>query len=422
MTLINRRIGGHIVSAAIHVTVVALLVFESNAKPMSAGRHTDGEASHRSKIAVFVVPPASNSLPGLRPTEERDDGLSKKISNRPVLSIPGLSLNVRKVAARANLLFPVITPGLALEQFLPADFSDRPSLVNPFSGSADADRAVHAPLSADAQGRQSLVDRAWSRHERWHAFQTLAPVITQYNGNDGDLPRVLQMYFEQNGLQPFVDAGTPDQRVWAQLAIAADHIDFIGFISQYMTARQASKTTTGLLFVLDTVIQSNLDVILTVLALDPTQDLTLTRRTNQDAFNLIVQVQQRCRAELTKRQLTSPAAVATYYDAIRLAILDTIVRTSPNGYRTGDARYLMGAIYWRQGNVDAAINQWRSIKSDEADTFRFVYSPILAALTGGSSRVGMMAAIDRALGLERSQWRSSSYDRLKKFGYHFDTF
>jgi hypothetical protein len=230
------------------------------------------------------------------------------------------------------------------------------------------------------------------------------------------------MYFEQNGLQPFVDAGTPDQRVWAQLAIAADHIDFIGFISQYMAARQASKTTTGLLFVLDTVIQSNLDVILTVLALDPDQDLTLTRRTNQAAFDLIVQVQQRCRAELTKRRLMSPAAVAAYYDAIRLAILDTIVRTSPNEYRTGDARYLMGAIYWRQGNVDAAINQWRSIRTDEADTFRFVYTPLLASLADNSSRIAMIAAVDRALTLERSQWRSSSYDRLKKFGYHFDTF
>jgi hypothetical protein len=422
MTLSNRRIGAHIVSAAIHGSVVALLLFESNANPMFASKHADGEAPRRSKMAVFVVAPPANSLPGLRPTEDTDDGISEQTSGQPVLSIPGLTLNVRKVAARANLLFPVITPGLALEQFLPADFSDRPNLVNPFLGSANADRAVRAPLSANAEARQALVDRSWSRHERWHAFHALAPVIEQYSGNDGDLPRVLQMYFEQNGLQPFVDAGTPDQRVWAQLAIAADHIDFIGFISQYLSSRQASKTTTGLLFVLDTVIQSNLDVILTLLALDPSQDLTLTRRTNQAAFDLIVQVQQRCRSELTKRRLTSAAAVATYYDAIRLAILDTIVRTSPNGYRTGDARFLMGAIYWRQGNVDAAINQWRSIKSDEADTFSFVYSPILAALASGSSHVGMIAAVDRALGLERSQWRSSSYDRLKKFGYHFDTF
>ena len=422
MTFINRRISAHVVSAAMHASVVALLAFGSNVNPTIASRHTDGEAPRRSKPAVFVVPPAPDSLPGLRPTEETNDGTSERISGHPVLSIPGLTLNVRKVAARANLLFPVITPGLALEQFLPADFSDRPSLANPFSGSADAARTVHAPLSADAQARQGLVDRSWSRHERWRAFQALAPLIGQYSGSDGDLPRVLQMYFEQNGLQPFVDAGTPDQRVWAQLAIAADHIDFIGFVSQYMAARQASKTTTGLLFVLDTVIQSNLDVILTVLALDPGQDLTLTKRTNQAAFDLIVQVQQRCRAELTKRRLTSAAAVATYYDAIRQAILDTIVRTSPNGYRTGDARYLMGAIYWRQGNVDAAINQWRSIKNDDADTFRFVYSPILAAVAAGSSRVAMIAAVDRALSLERSQWRSLSYDRLKKFGYHFDTF
>jgi hypothetical protein len=422
MTLINRRVAAHIVSVAIHGSVVAVLVFEPNAKPISASRHADGEEKRRSKPAVFVVPPAPNSLPGLRPTEDTDDAKSERISDHPVLTIPGLTLNVRKVAERVNLLFPVITPGLALEQFLPADFSDRPSLVNPFPASTDANRAVHAPLFADPQARQALVDRSWSRHERWRAFQALAPVIGQYNGNNGDLPRVLQMYFEQNGLQPFVDAGTPDQRVWAQLAIAADHIDFIGFISQYMAARQASKTTTGLLFVLDTVIQSNLDVILTVLALDPDQDLTLTRRTNQAAFDLIVQVQQRCRAELTKWRLTSAAAVAAYYDAIRLAILDTIVRTSPNGYRNGDARFLMGAIYWRQGNVDAAINQWRWIKSDEADTFRFVYSPILAALATGSSRADAIAAIDRALSLERSLWRSLSYDRLNKFGYHFDTF
>src|SRR5262249_20398743 len=209
MTLINRRISAHIISAAIHGSVVALLVFESNAKPMFASRQTDGEAPRQSTPAVFVVPAAPNSLPGLRPTEDTDDGTSERISGHPVLSIPGLTLNVRKVAARANLLFPVITPGLALEQFLPADFSDRPSLANPFSGSADADRAVRAPLSADAQARQALVDRSWSRHERWNAFQALAPVIVRHSGNDGDLPRVLQMYFEQNGLQPFVDAGSP---------------------------------------------------------------------------------------------------------------------------------------------------------------------------------------------------------------------
>ena len=170
MTLSNRRLGAHIVSAAIHGSVVALLLFESNANPMFASKHADGEAPRRSKMAVFVVAPPSNSLPGLRPTEDTDDGISEQTSGQPVLSIPGLTLNVRKVAARANLLFPVITPGLALEQFLPVDFSDRPSLVNPFLGSANADRAVRAPLSANAEARQALVDRSWSRHERWHAF------------------------------------------------------------------------------------------------------------------------------------------------------------------------------------------------------------------------------------------------------------
>jgi hypothetical protein len=421
MTFTKRRIGAFVASAAIHGSVVALLVFESNLNRLFASKHPDSEAAGRNP-KVYIVPPAPDSLPGLRPTGERDDGASERVAGHPVLAIPGLTLNVRKVAARANLLFPVITPGLALEQFLPADFSDRPSVANPFLEPEDGERGVRPPLAADPQARQSLVDRSWSRHERWEAFQTLAPTIARYNANEGDLSTVLQMYFEQNGLQPFVDAGTADQRVWTQLAIAADHIDFVGFISQYMGARQASKATTGLLFVLDTVIQSNLDVLLTVLALDPAQDLALTKRTNQTAYDLLVQVQERCRAELTKRHLTSPASIVMYYDAIRLAILDTIVRTSPAGYRSGDARYLMGTIYWRQRNVEGAINQWRSIKKDDGDTYAFVYSPILAAIAEGSNPVATSAAIDRALGLERSRWRSLSYDRLQKFGYHFDTF
>jgi hypothetical protein len=114
--------------------------------------------------------------------------------------------------------------------------------------------------------------------------------------------------------------------------------------------------------------------------------------------------------------------VTAYYDAVRLAILDTVVRTSPGGYRAGDARYLMGAIYWRQGNVNAAIGQWQSITREDSDTYAFVYSPILAAIADRPNASATIAAIERALGTERSQWRSSSYDRLTRFGYRFDTF
>src|SRR5262245_44187435 len=115
MTLIKRRLGGLIVSAALHAIVVALLLIESKASaPIS--KETAGETSRRPRAVIFVVPPAVDALPGLRPGDDKDEDRSEKISGRPLLSLPGLTLNFQKVAARSNLLFPVIAPGLALEQ------------------------------------------------------------------------------------------------------------------------------------------------------------------------------------------------------------------------------------------------------------------------------------------------------------------
>src|SRR5262245_55301796 len=114
MTLIKRRVGGLILSAALHATVVALLLIASKSGPAPVRKGADGEASRRPNPVIFVVPPESDALPGLRPADDKDEDRSEKISGRPVLSLPGLTLNFQKVAARSNLLFPVITPGLAL--------------------------------------------------------------------------------------------------------------------------------------------------------------------------------------------------------------------------------------------------------------------------------------------------------------------
>ena len=131
---------------------------------------------------------------------------------------------------------------------------------------------------------------------------------------------------------------------------------------------------------------------------------------------------RRYTSSLARRRLTTPESVRMYYDAVRLAILDTIVRTSPNGYRVGDARFLMGELYWRQGNAGAALSQWGAISPDPSDTYAFAYTPIVTAIRSRSNAVETNSAIDRALAAERSQWRSLSYDRLKKFGYSFDSF
>jgi hypothetical protein len=418
----RRRTGAFVVSASVHLFAAMLLVIATRPSRTTAVAASSRQAGSRDQMTVFVVPPEPSSLPGLRPSDDADDASGTTIAgDRTVLSIPGLTLNFKKVAARSRLLFPPIAPGLALEQFLPARESPG-SLPNPLPRLAEPGANEAPPLSISRSAEQAIVDKAWSRHERWQAFQNLMPLLTRYSANDGDLPHLLQVYSEQNGLQPFVENGVADAKLWAQLAVAADHVDFIGAISHYASERPASRATTNLLLVLDTLVQSNLEVLLTLLSLDPVADLQLTRRANTGAFDFLVETQRHYRLELARRHLESIDAVKTYYDAIRLAILDTVVRTTPAGYRSGDARFLMGALYWRQGNMAAAIDQWRAITKDDSDSFALFYSAIIRAVEQTSDSIGMKIAIDRALTAERSLWKSASYDRLKKFGYRFDTF
>jgi hypothetical protein len=423
MTLLQRRIGSFTASAAVHLAIAIVLVVATRVAPGMARPEARQGSSRPQTLTIFVAPPEPSGLPGLRPDDADDDAAPGSLTARQAqVSIPGLTLNFQKVAARVKLLFPFITPGLALEQFLPAGSRHRPdTLPNPLLQSADPSRQM-PPLLINRMAGQAMVDQAWSRHERWSAFQHLAPLLSKYDANEGDLPALLQMYFEQNGLQPFVENGAPDAKLWAQLAVAADHVDFIGAISSYASARPASKSTTSLLFVLDSIVQSNLEVLLTLLSLDPAADLSATRRASRTAYDFLVDLKQRYQRELARRRLESVESVRVFYDAVRLAILDTIVRTTPEGYRAGDARFLMGAIYWRQKNGDAALEQWRNIRPDAADTYALFYTAIHHALASSSAPVAIQVAIDRALNAERSQWRSLSYDRLNKFGYRFDTF
>ncbi len=52
--------------------------------------------------------------------------------------------------------------------------------------------------------------------------------------------------------------------MWAQLGLAADHVDFIDFVSEYASQHPSSKTTTELLFLVDKLAQASLDALVTL--------------------------------------------------------------------------------------------------------------------------------------------------------------
>jgi len=254
-----------------------------------------------------------------------------------------------------------------------------------------------------------------------------------HSADAGKLPALLHEYQAQDGLQPYVDASIRDPRMWTELGLAADHVEFIGFISRYAAEHPSTKATTELLFLLDELAQASLDALVTMLDTVPEEHLNWTRSSNPDAYVFVADLRRHYAAELLKKVLTSGERLSAYYDKVRLGILTSIVKTSPRGYRINDARFLIGSIYWRQGSVGAALRAWRPMTIDAGDAYATSIARILtivAAETGGD-RGNVDAAqttrlltpqIDAVLRAEHGRWIMFSLDRLHQFGFRFDSF
>ncbi|HEX3702097.1 MAG TPA: hypothetical protein VHU82_02125 [Vicinamibacterales bacterium] len=411
----TRRFSAFGLSAALHLST-ALCVLLTFAESVS---RVGGRSATASSMVVFpVVPPEDPALPGLNPGMASSHDIVTSPGQEPVLVVAGFTFDVRKVSDHAALLFPFLSPGLRLDYFglagsrIVSDTEWRP---------ANAPAGHRAPpLELSDTAIQSLVDAAWSRRDRWSAFARIASLAGRYHASAGKLPAVLHAYLNQDGLQPYVDTTIRDPRLWAELGIAADHLPFIGFISRHAAAHPSTEATTELLFLLDKCAQASLDALVTLVNTN-LADLQWTRRTNRGAYDVLANVQTYYRLQLSAKGLASPGALARFYDRVRLGILNGILRTTPHAYRASDAKYLIGAIEWREGKTKDAIDIWSGMSPDQTDSYAAAAADILAALRepAGAGRVN---DVNRALDREHGRWVSDSFDRLRKFGYHFDTF
>lgn len=416
------------ISVMLHLLILAGL----GGWPSASGRPR-ATPQTRDRIAVFVVPREDPAMPGLNPRDEKtaDASIRRPGRGSSTLSLPGFAFDVAKIADRAPLLFPFLTPGLSLAHFGLAPREERGRLLNPLAR-ASRGHFEGPPLALSDAALQQLIDTAWSRRDRWKPFQRIVQLATSHSPDAGRLPAVIQAYLRQDGLQPYVDTDIRDPRLWTELGLAADHVQFIGFIRQYASDHPSTRTTTELLFLLDELVQGSLDALVTLVDTDPAENLGWTRHANSDAYNLIVDVRRYYRAELARRGLVSAGALRAHYDKVRLAILTGLLRTTPQGYRASDARFLIGAINWKQGQMADALRAWREMAIDPTDGHVIAYSEILAAISDSSGPAPGPggALIDRALSTEinrilhadRARWVMFSFDRLRQFGYRFDTF
>ena len=65
---------------------------------------------------------------------------------------------------------------------------------------------------------------------------------------------------------------------------------------------------------------------------------------------------------------------------------------------------------------------WREMTIDERDNDVADYSDVLKEMEASGGASLDVRRINRILERQQSRWLSLSYDRLRRFGYHFDTF
>jgi hypothetical protein len=411
------RVSAFGTSAALHVFALIWLVGRSAlaATPPPAATADTNEPT---VMLVESLPPSA--LPS--ETGDAPDPLGIQVDTESAsVALPGFTFDFAKVANRASVLFPFVSGSVSLQRLTaPARSQSRSRLPNPLAQPAPDEHKP--PLVLDDAALQAAVDKSWSRRDRWRVFRTIAALATTHNPSEGRLPELLGAYVAQNGLQPYIDAATRDPRLWVELGLAADHTDFIDFVMRFASTNPSTKAATELMFLVEKLAQGSLDALTTLVDTDPGEELRWTRRANDDAYKAIVRIRDHYRLVLARKGLTSGHALKAHYDGVRLAVLESILLTTPDGYRAGDARFLMGAIYWRQGRVATARRVWKDIRVDPDDHYAVASTEIEAAMRAAEERGVDQRRINRILEYEQGRWVSFSFDRLWEFGYRFDTF
>jgi hypothetical protein len=370
-------------------------------------------------IEVVLLPPSEDSaFPGLKPVERSGGKAPQDLKSEGEIA----GADIDRIGGHLPVLFPFVTPGLAIDAFFPSiPTSARLVFQDPFAKAPAAETPTkNRRLALNAAALQALVDRSWTRAHRWKAFEAVRQLTIDGDPNDAGLATLIALYRDQNALQPYADGPVRDLRLWAQLGLAADHVDFIGFMRGYASAHPSTKVATELLFLLDTLAQANADALAVLVETDQPDDLEWTKETHPRAYLLARNIKRYYAHDIVRLGLTSRPAIDAFYDRGRLSILTRIVETTPNGYRGDDARFLMGEILWNEGRRDEALRVWRAMTAGPSDaTYAIAIAQLRTAVQPAAPDARNIRFILRN---QQGRWAAFSDDRLRRFGYRVDTY
>ena len=401
-------------TAALHAAGALVLLLVTAGPRLSPVTSPDGP------VVVLVPPPESLPPPVIVVSGPRLEAIEAMPPSAAFTTADGFTYDTSRIRQRREVLFPFLTGQLPFLDALRATAAaERQRLHNPLGTGGRRDRRTQPPLELSAAALKTLVDRAWSRRDRWQSLAEIAQLTTRYDANDGELPAVVRGHVERNLLQPYIESSVPDPRFWVMLGLAADHLDVIQFVGRYAQQHPSSRTTTELLFLLDELADANRGAFDLLMGAN-IAGLGHTAASSPQDVQLAWQLQRGYEAWTRAHAVDTPRTLDARYDAVRLTILSTIIETSPNGYGAADARFLAGRLLWNRDDIAGAVRWWREMGTDERQTYAEARAGIRRAL-GPNGEVDALAILGVLAG-ERSRWLRESADRLARFGFTPATF
>jgi hypothetical protein len=178
----DRRLNGALLmSAAMH----ALVVLAFACRVPVAGHIAVAPVS--ALVRVVVESPEDSSFVGLKPLKStnRFPAFDKPYQR---LTFKDAKFDLAAIATRARVLFPFVSPGLALEPFGLSSDHSLPWIqaVSAFTSKPILDLP---PLQLRPAAMQAVIDRTWSRHDRWAAVEPIVHLLrrtTQTTGSYRD--------------------------------------------------------------------------------------------------------------------------------------------------------------------------------------------------------------------------------------------
>src|SRR5215213_928070 len=205
----TRRLSAFTISAIFHATALILAIWLEGRPPAALAASPDDASSDPTVVLVDSLPPPA--------TPPEGGGLAQSLGiqideDAASVSLPGFTFDFSKVVKRAQLLFPFLTGTPLLERVTaPARDHARNRLPNPLAQAPSGER--RPPLNIGDAALQSLIDKSWSRRDRWRVFSPVAALAQTHSPSEGRLPALLGAYVAQNGLQPYIDSSTRDPRL-----------------------------------------------------------------------------------------------------------------------------------------------------------------------------------------------------------------